>query len=128
MESWLSSAKVPVKVDEPNPDDFVWHFGRWLVGGVKVEAAHIEPPAGMNLDDGIWEAGPRMWPHVRTVDFLGLGIPVVPLEIQLQTNMGRKLDSRVENIVRRFRDNGHDRELLGSALSKANRKGLEGLL
>jgi hypothetical protein len=128
MERWLSSAEKPVKVDEPNLEEFVWHFGRWVVDGFEVEVAHIVPPAGMRFDDGMWEAGPKIWNHVKHAKLGNWDIPVVPLEIQLQTNLGRKLDSRVENIVRRFRENGHDRELLGSALSEANRKRLEELL
>src|SRR6185295_1503511 len=67
-EDWLSSQAMPVSVG-PDPSGSVWHFARWLIYGAKVEAAHIGPPEGFILGKagaGIWEAGPGLWPHVRT--------------------------------------------------------------
>jgi hypothetical protein len=68
---WLSSEEEPLSI---GPDDlgFLWHFGRWLIDGVKVEMAHIVAPAGFPTSAdaaGIWEAGPEIWPHIRRVPF-----------------------------------------------------------
>ena len=119
---WLSSVEEPILADAPNPKNFVWHFGRWLVGGFKVEVANIVPPEGMALggEAGVWEAGPGVWRFVRLVTFDEGSIPAVPLELQLQTNMARGLEDRVVKIVDYFSKHGYDRDVLGACLSKKN--------
>lgn len=127
---WLSSQETPLSI---GPDDcgFVWHFGRWMVDGVKVEMAHIVPPAGMPMSAdgaGIWEAGPEIWPHIRMVPFGGRRVPVVPLEIQLGTCFSRGLEERVAAIVAVFREGGYDRKLLEMALSRGHMAAFESLM
>ena len=127
---WLSSEEQPLSI---GPDDygFVWHFGRWLVDGVKVEMAHIAAPEGfpMSADGaGIWEAGPEIWPHLRHVLFAGLRVPVVPLEIQIQTSMSRGLEERTAQITAVLQQSSCDRDLVQKALSKAHRKAFDALI
>jgi hypothetical protein len=49
-------------------------------------------------------------------------VPVVPLEIQLETNLERGLPDRVAQIVDRFRQDGYDRELLDHSLAPRYRE------
>ncbi len=117
---WLSSAELPVSVG-PDEYGFQWHFGRWEVEGVKVEIAHIAPPEGFPTSKdggGIWEAGPEIWSHLRRVPFAGHQVPVVPLEIQLETAMGRELEERASAILEVLRRDGFDHALLQVALSE----------
>jgi hypothetical protein len=129
-DHWRSSQACPLSV---GPDDygFTWWFGRWVVAGCKVEMAHIAPPPGhptSGEDAGIWEAGPEIWPYIREVPFGGVQVPVVPLEIQLETCLRRGLAERVAEIVRVFRRAGYDRRLVEAALSREHLGWFEGLL
>jgi hypothetical protein len=115
---WLSSQETPLST---GPDDwgFFWHFGRWQVDGIKVEIAHIAAPEGAKTSAdgaGIWEAGPEIWPHIRFVPLAGMSVPVVPLEIQLGTNLSRGLEERAAEIVAVLRRDGYDGELIHRAL------------
>jgi hypothetical protein len=126
---WLSSEEQPLSI---GPDDygFIWHFGRWLVDGVKVGMAHIAAPEGypMSADGaGIWEAGPEIWPQIRKVPFAGLQVPVVPLEIQLHTSMSRKLEERTTELIAVLQSS-YDRDLVQKALSKAHRQAFDALI
>jgi hypothetical protein len=118
-ERWLSSIEEPFLSEPPNPDKFVWHFGRWLVSGFKVEVAHIAPPKGWTraADGGLWECGPDAWNHLKRVAFDGGSVPAVPLELQLQTNMARGLEDRVAKIVGDFARKGYDEDILATCLS-----------
>jgi hypothetical protein len=116
---WISSAETPLSI---GPDDygFTWHFGRWLVEGMKVEIAHIVAPEEFptSADDaGIWEAGPEIWPYVHHVSFGEHRVPVVPLEIQPETAMQRGLEERVSEIMPVLKNRGYDRELVQRALT-----------
>lgn len=127
---WLSSEEQPLSI---GPDDygFVWHFGRWLVDGTTVELAHIAAPEGFAMSAGgagIWEAGPEIWPHVRKVPFAGLQVPVVPLEIQIQTCMSRGMEERTAEIITVLQRGSYDRELVQKALSEAHRKAFDALM
>jgi hypothetical protein len=127
---WHSSQALPVSI---GPDDygFHWHFARWFVEGFRVEIAHIAAPKGFpgSTDGaGIWEAGPEIWPHVREVAFDDYVIPIVPLEIQLQTNLARGLQDRVEKIIAIFRREGYDHTLLRKSLSQEHQGVLGRLL
>jgi hypothetical protein len=118
-QEWFSTAEMPV---ESSVDDwgFHWHFARWLVDGLKVEVAHLRAPAGFPMADdraGIWEAGPEIWPYVHTVSFAGFAVPVVPLEIQLQTAFQRGMDERAAEIVATLGRRGSDEALLERALA-----------
>jgi len=77
---------------------------------------------------GIWEAGPEIWPHIRRVSFRGHRVPVVPLEIQLGTSLGRGLDQRVAEIVRVLDRDGYDEMLIGKALSPDHYESFERLI
>jgi hypothetical protein len=116
---WYSSAELPV---ESCVDDygFDWHFTRWLVNGMKVETAKLVAPAGFPMaadGGGIWEAGPEIWPHIRAVPFAGYPLPVVPLEIQLQTALQRGMMERAADIVVTLRQRGYDEALLRRSLT-----------
>lgn len=117
-DQWRSSKEIPLST---GPDDwgFFWHFGRWLVQDVKVEMAHIAAPEGFPTSEdgaGIWEAGPEIWPYLRRVPFAGILVPVVPLEIQLGTNLSRGLEERAAEIISVLRQKGYDRGLIQKAL------------
>lgn len=129
-DKWLSSEEMLLSV---GPDDygFVWHFGRWEVDGVKVEIAHIVAPGGFPTsqdDAGIWEAGPEIWSHIRQVPFAGHHVPVVPLEIQLETNLSRGLEKRTAEIVAVLQQKGYDRGLIQKALNREHLKTFEALV
>jgi hypothetical protein len=55
-------------------------------------------------------------------------LPVVPLEIQLETNLSRGLENRVDEIVAVFQENGYDCALIQKSLAKRHLKVLEGLM
>jgi len=115
---WLSTAETPLSIG-PDEWGFFWHFGRWEVGGMKVEVAHIVAPEGSPTSAdgaGIWEAGPEIWPHVRCVPFAGTLVPVVPLEIQLETSFARGMEERTASILTVLRQNGYDSSLIRKAL------------
>jgi aminopeptidase YwaD len=121
-ERWCSSVENPVSVG-PDPYGFVWHFARWFIDGFKVEIAHIAAPEGFPTSRdgaGIWEAGSEGWPHLRRVPFAGYSLPVMPLEVQLQTNLERGLADRAGEIVAILARRGYDADLLQRSLSRAH--------
>lgn len=127
---WRSSEALPVSAG-PDEYGFTWHFARWFVDDFRVEVAHIVAPEGFptsNDGAGIWEAGPEIWPFIRTQPFAGYQLPVVPLEIQLETNLSRGLENRVGEIVAVFQENGYDCALIQKSLAKRHLKVLEGLM
>jgi hypothetical protein len=127
---WLSSSDMPLSI---GPDDwgYLWHFGRWEVGGMKVEVAHIAAPQGFRISAhgaGIWEAGPEIWPHIRCVPFAGALVPVVPLEIQLETSLVRGMEERTAAILAALRQHGYDSALIQKALDSERLKTFEGMI
>ena len=121
-DGWLSSQEVLVS-GGPDPYGFHWRFARWMVGDFKVEVAHIVPPPGFRMSTdgaGIWEAGPEIWPNLRILTYDRHRIPVVPLEIQLETCLARGLDERVACIRDVLRHQGTDAGLLHRALREAH--------
>ncbi|MCH8906553.1 MAG: hypothetical protein IH840_05635 [Candidatus Heimdallarchaeota archaeon] len=123
---WISSQELSVHYGEPDSYGFQSVFARWKLDGFKIEVAHITPPTELANDppedgEGIWEANFVNWKYANLVDFRGYKIPLSPLEIQLQTNMDRGLEHRVNEILRIFRREGYT-ELLETALSKVNHK------
>jgi len=124
---WRSSRDWHVSVG-PDEYGFVWHFARWVVEGVKVEIAHIAAPEGFPTADkgaGIWEAGSEIWSHVRSVRWGDHVVPVVPLEIQLETCMRRGLEERAAAIVAVLRRGGYDAQLIRKALREEHRRRFE---
>lgn len=128
--NWRSSEELSV-ASGPDPDGFMWHFGRWYVDSFKVEIAHIVAPEGYPTSSesaGIWEAGPEIWPYLRDVPFAGYQVPLVPLEIQLETNLRRGLKDQVEEIIAVFQRDGYDRALIQKSLSSEHLKTFETLM
>ena len=128
--NWRSSKELPVSAD-PDPYGYAWHFARWYVDGFRVEVAHILAPEGSPTSTdgaGIWEAGPEIWPHVRDVCFEEYQVPVVALEIQLETNLRRGLEDRVEEILAILQQDGYDRALIQRSLSSEHLEVFERLV
>lgn len=114
---WFSTEEKPVDIstDEWN---FEWVFARLLIHEVEVEVAHITAPEGHSmLSSGIWEAGPKIWAHIKQVPYEQYLLPVVPLEIQLGTNLSRGLDERINKIITLFQKDGYNQKLLKQALN-----------
>lgn len=127
---WLSSTETPLSIG-PDEWGFFWHFGRWKVAGIEVEVAHIVAPEGFPTSEdsaGIWEAGPEIWPYVRCVPFAGTLVPVVPLEIQLQTSFARGMEERTAAILAVLRQTGYDSDLIQKALSSERLGRLEEMM
>lgn len=114
---WLSSEERPVDISK-DEWDFTWTFARVLIKGIKVEIAHIEAPKDhFLLTNGIWEAGPKIWSHINQMSYHGYSIPVVPLEIQLGTNISRVFQERIDAIIAVFKKEGYNEKLLNKALT-----------
>ncbi|NHJ49393.1 MAG: hypothetical protein FK733_16505 [Asgard group archaeon] len=119
-EVWFSSKEklVDESVDQFG---FKWVFARFLIDNARVEIAHITAPIDSKiLTEGIWEAGPKIWPHIKKIPYISADIPVVPLEIQLNTNFNRGLIERVDHIISIFKENNCNEELVKTALTKQN--------
>lgn len=129
---WKSSKELPVFAEDPNPEEAVWHFGRWYINDFKVEVAHIEPPENYLKNkkpkSGIWEGGPEVWTYVNSIKLQEYNIPVIPLEIQLETNLKRNFNSRISKIIEYFKLNGYDKNLLEISLSEKNMKNFNKLI
>ncbi len=116
---WRSTAQRPVYIGSYWGLD--WHFGCWEIEGVEVEVVHVVAPGGhsdFRGTDGIWDTDPRIWAHIRTVSCASYKVPVVPLEIQLETNLLRwlgfgeeRFEARAKEIIRVFKESGYDRAL-----------------
>ncbi|WP_043932084.1 hypothetical protein [Bacillus sp. EB01] len=116
---WYSSRDVPI-FTQTFPSGFSWTKGRWVIEGCEVEAVHIGNSAGISdnlTGDGIWEGGKYIWDMYKEVAFQGYKFRVVPLEIQLESNLRRGRQDRAEAILDALRTNGYDSELLSKALS-----------
>ncbi|TFG28419.1 hypothetical protein EU527_17310 [Candidatus Thorarchaeota archaeon] len=77
--------------------------GRWIIDNVKIEVAYFKSEQSVSTSrkqKHIWENSPDMYPYLRTVEFNSYQIDVIPLEIQLNTNLLRGLDARVTEILR----------------------------
>ncbi len=82
--------------DHPLLDLEPWLFGRWHVDGAKLEVARITA----HLDSGIAEThGRKAWQHRQWVNWEGLRIPVIPLEVQWATNTLRGQKDRLAAIA-----------------------------
>lgn len=115
--AWVSSHASPI-ADDRDPEGFRWYWGRWRVGGFKVEAAHITAPDGLQgAEPGIWENGPEIWTLHRWVEAGGHRIRVPPLEVQLATCARRGLSDRVESIIAVLQVVGADHDLLKRSLA-----------
>ncbi|QMV40032.1 nucleotidyltransferase family protein [Cohnella cholangitidis] len=88
---WLSSINEPY-FTQSFDSGFTWTKGKWKIQDFSIEVVHISDSAGIPdsvTGEGIWEGGQYIWTHAKTIDFEKYVIPVVPLEIQLESNMRR---------------------------------------
>lgn len=119
---WLSSVEQPY-FTQTFPSGFAWSKGKWEIGGFPVEIVQISNAAGIpdsDRGDGIWEGGRYIWESARTIAFENFRVPVVPLEIQLESNFRRNREDRVDAIIEAMLEHGYDRGLLARALSASN--------
>lgn len=122
VNDWLSSEEEPI-FNQTFPSGFTWTKGRWNVDGFKVEVVHISDSAGIPdslTGDGIWEGGKYIWSYCKNVKFGEYTIPTIPLEIQLESNIRRKRQERIDSILNTIIKNGCDEELIKKALSSRN--------
>lgn len=120
IDNWLSSKVLRVLAIDGENGSEKWRMGRWIIEGIKVEVAYLESVSSVQRSrqqDYIWENGPDMYPHIKEVHYQGSAINVIPLELQLGTNIFRGLEERVMAIIRVMRESGYDRELLTKALT-----------
>jgi hypothetical protein len=88
---WCSTTAEPaLRFDRPGER---WTFGLWMIGGVKVELAHIDAPAVAGLM--IEARSPLVWEEREFLDCRGQLVPTVPVEVQLATMVARQQDSRI---------------------------------
>lgn len=116
---WRSSVELPY-LTQRMPSGFTWSKGRWTIHSVPLEVVQIFDSAGIpdSLEgEGIWEGGKYIWDYAKTVEFGKYNISVVPLEIQLESNLRRKREARARNIIAALEKNGYDKNLLKKAVS-----------
>ncbi|MBM7603045.1 hypothetical protein JOC75_001015 [Metabacillus crassostreae] len=123
IETWVATTAMPVKkfVDYASNE---WTFSRLFVDGVKLEIANIQPVNNEEYinGSGFWENGPHIWQHTILIPFKDIELPIIPLEIQLETNMNRNLESRINEIIKVIRSKGYNEKLIDYALNQTNRK------
>lgn len=118
-KEWFSSITEPYRT-ETYPSGFSWTKGRWRIGTFPLEVVHISDSGGIpdSVDgDGIWEGGRYIWPYAKQLSFFGYTVPVVPLEIQLESNLRRSREDRARKIAEALKKYGCDEALLAKAIS-----------
>lgn len=121
---WFSSSDEPY-MTQTFASGFTWTKGKWIIQDFPVEVVQISNSAGIpdsDSGDGIWEGGKSIWDNVRYVEFGKYEVPVVPLEIQLESNMRRQRQDRIDAILDALIVNGYDKELLIKAVSDVNKE------
>ena len=121
MSNWICTLSQPT-INFEDPFHNRWTFARLLFKGIKVEVGNIQPTYNFEYvpGTGMWESGPAIWPYIKQVTIEDVIIPVLPLEIQLETNLNRKLEDRTVNIIDVLKREGYDSELLKFSLSREN--------
>lgn len=117
VEDWRSSQAQPIKT-ETFPGAFTWHKAAWDIEGVRLDAAAIENngvPDSLH-GDGVWEGGDHVWSFVTRAQDL----PVVALEVQLESCLRRDLDSRARAIAVCLQHSGYAVERLVQVLSRGH--------
>ncbi|WP_373231341.1 hypothetical protein [Cohnella sp.] len=121
---WHSSLEEPY-FTQNFPSGFTWTKGKWKIHNFNVEVVQISDSAGIpdsDSGDGIWEGGKHIWSLAKYVDFENHNVPIVPLEIQLESNLRRNRQDRADAIINALRTNGYDSELLFKALSNIHKE------
>ena len=124
-EIWLSSNEQPVfkGLDQWN---FKWTYAKWKINKVFIEVTLKLPPENHPTKiHSIWESGPNVWSYIKKMPFNGFQIPVIPLEIQLDTNIDRDFDDRIKQILGIFEKQGYDEKLLDEVLSEKHKEKLK---
>ena len=117
VEDWRSSQAQPIKT-ETFPGAFTWHKAAWDIEGVRLDATAIENngvPDSLH-GDGVWEGGDHVWSFVTRAQDL----PVVALEVQLESCLRRDLDSRARAIAVCLQRSGYAVERLVQVLSRGH--------
>jgi hypothetical protein len=127
---WLSSHEETL-FTQTFPSGFSWTKGKWLISSFPVEVVQISNSAGIpdsTTGEGIWEGGQYIWQYAKFAKFEDFVIPVVPLEIQLESNMRRDREERVQSILNTLQRNGYDNSLISKAISIKNLERVNGIL
>lgn len=127
---WHSSDEEPI-FTQSFDSGFTWTKGKWKIHDFDVEVVQISNSAGIPDSDsgeGIWEGGGHIWELTKHAEFENRLIPVVPLEIQLESNLRRKRQDRADAILNALLTHGYNKELLAKALSSTNMEQVKGLL
>ncbi|MFD2699125.1 hypothetical protein ACFSVM_01470 [Paenibacillus shunpengii] len=129
MEDWYSSASTPTRTFTDFSKNH-WTFARLVVHGIVFEAACIQPPEHIEYihGSGFWENGPHVWEHIVSLPYKDMMLPVIPLEIQLETNMSRNIEERINKIISIFQTEGYNEQLVDYALNEKNRLRLKEIL
>ena len=117
VEDWRSSQAQPIKT-ETFPGAFTWHKAAWDIEGVRLDATASENngvPDSLH-GDGVWEGGDHVWSFVTRAQDL----PVVALEVQLESCLRRDLDSRARAIAVCLQHSGYAVERLVQVLSRGH--------
>lgn len=119
---WHSSEEEPY-FTQTFPSGFTWTKGKWMIDGYAVEVVQISDSAGIpdsDMGEGIWEGGQYIWDLAKQIPFETRTVPIVPLEIQLESNMRRQRQDRVDAIIEALLTQGCNKDLLERALSKTH--------
>ncbi|GIP53343.1 hypothetical protein [Paenibacillus vini] len=127
---WLSSDEEPF-FTQSFPSGFTWTKGKWKIHDFHVEVVQISNSVGIpdsETGEGIWEGGQHIWNLTKYVELENRLIPVVPLEIQLESNIRRGRQDRVDAILQALITHGYDKSLLSKALSNTNKEQYKDLI
>lgn len=88
--TWHSSVSAPILTW--THDTTRWTFGRWTIDGTKVELAHLGSPDTDRLGEA---GGTAVWSAVGELEWRGISLPIVPIEVQIVTMIGRNQQDRL---------------------------------
>jgi hypothetical protein len=111
---WFSSREEPI-LTFGDPAGTRWTFGRWMLGDTKVELAHL---AGQAPPEKLIEtSGTAVWNARTSLEWNGVRIPVVPLEVQLATMIVRDQADRLRATLEAIDDASLNVAMLRRALA-----------
>lgn len=124
---WLSSDEEPY-FTQSFTSGFTWTKGKWKIQDFPIEVVQISNAVGIpdsDTGEGIWEGGKYIWDlSKKIIEFEKHLVPVVPLEVQLESNIRRNRQDRVDAIVNTLMAHGYDKDLLDKALSASSKEKL----